>query len=142
MLNTDSVSGRVCNERQQMANTLLMSIVDTPPHADPSANAEQKPVPSKRRRLNFLPSISRATGMKKMKQLEGKRGILRLGNPTKKDWNTIVSRRGKGLKVKKEDREKIVKWVKEHPNVVNSPIARDTILCPAPTVADLSLIHI
>ena len=34
------------------------------------------------------------------------------------------------------EREKIVEWVKAHPDVVASPLRRDTILCPAPTAED------
>ena len=31
--------------------------------------------------------------------------------------------RGKGLKVKKEDKTKIVDWVQDHPDVASSPLS-------------------
>ena len=40
------------------------------------------------------------------------------------------------MKVCKEDRAKIVQWVKDHPDVVASPIRRDTVWCKAPTPDD------
>ena len=40
--------------------------------------------------------------------------------------------------MKQEDRDKIVEWVKNHPDVVTSPFQRDTILCPCPTDDDPS----
>ena len=45
-----------------------------------------------------------------------------LRTPSKGEWQTITSRKGKGLKVSEEDRAKIVEWVKAHPHVVASPI--------------------
>ena len=60
--------------------------------------------------------------------------MLRL--PSKEEWHTTTSRKGKGLKVCKEDRAKIVQWVKDHPDVVASPIRRDTVWCKAPTPED------
>ena len=38
--------------------------------------------------------------------------------------------------MKEEDRAKIVEWVRQHPEVVHSPLRRDSILCPAPTPDD------
>ena len=58
------------------------------------------------------------------------------GSPSKGEWQTITSRKGKGLKVSEEDRAKIVQWVKDHPAVVASPIMRDTVWCKAPTPDD------
>ena len=40
------------------------------------------------------------------------------------------------MKVSDEDRAKIVQWVKDHPDVVASPIRRDTVWCKAPTLED------
>ena len=44
-------------------------------------------------------------------------------SPSKKDWSLISSMRGKGLKVKKEDKTKIVDWVQDHPDVASSPLS-------------------
>ena len=68
--------------------------------------------------------------------LEQKRKNIRLGHPTKSGWIAIVGKHGKHKKVKEEERVKILDWVRAHPNVVNSPIARDTIICPDPTPED------
>ena len=40
------------------------------------------------------------------------------------------------MTAKEEDRAKIVEWVKAHPDVVASPIRRDTVWCKAPTPED------
>ena len=66
-----------------------------------------------------------------MKRLQQKRAALR-GFPSKEDWSLICSRKGEGLKVKEEDRAKIVAWVQAHPDVVKLPLKQDTILCPDP----------
>ena len=99
-------------------------LVDTPP-TQSSDHAEKKAIPSKRRQLNFLPAVPVATAFRKMKMLEQKRAVVRNGVPSKKDWLLTSSRRGKGLKVKEEDRSKIVEWVRAHPDVVVSPFKQD-----------------
>ena len=43
-----------------------------------------------------------------MKKMQNKRSVLMLGSPSKGEWQTITSRKGKGLKVSEEDRAKIV----------------------------------
>ena len=58
---------------------------------------------------------------------------MRSNNFSKKDWNLISSRKGKGLKVKPEGRVKIVKRLQAHPDVMVSPLKRETIPRPRPT---------
>ena len=84
-LETDANQARVCNERQQIANTMLMALVDTPP-TQSHEHAEKKAVPSKRRRLNFLPAVPVATAFRKMKMLEQKRAVIRSGVPSKEQF--------------------------------------------------------
>ena len=128
---TESTKGRVANERREMVNSFF-SLVG----ADDATAASNVTVPSKRRRLDLLKSIPKSTGNRIMRKMEAKRSVLMLGSPSKSEWQTITSRKGKGLKVSDEDRAKIVQWVKDHPDVVASPIRRDTVWCKAPTPED------
>ena len=56
--------------------------------------------------------------------------------PKKGDWLLIFSWKIKGLKVKQEDRAKIVAWVRIHPDMVCSPLRQDTTSAPAPATDD------
>ena len=118
-----------------MANALFVAFSDSPQDLD-SDDEQRKVSPSKRQRLAMLPSVPTRMGQRKFKKMEAKRRVLMLGSPSKEEWHTTTSRKGKGLKVCKEDRAKIVQWVKDHPDVVASPIRRDTVWCKAPTLED------
>ena len=131
---TGSMQGKIPHEQQVLFDAVLMGI-SSAPSAVPD-EALLQPAPSKRRRLQFL-EVPKTTGLRKMKMLEQKRKNIRLGHPTKSDWMTIVRKHGKCKKVKEEERLKILDWVRAHPNVVNSPIARDTIICPDPIPEEL-----
>ena len=99
-LKKDTTRGRVSNEKQQMANTMLLAFVDAPSCG--SDDGERLSVPSNRRQLQSLDGVSHTTGLRKMKQLAVRRAVLRHGVPSKKDWNLFSSRKGKGLKAKEE----------------------------------------
>ena len=114
--------GRVSNEQFDMANAVFVAFSDSSQDLD-SDDEQRKVSPSKRQRLAFLPSLPTRTGQRKFKEMEEKRRVLMLGLPSKEEWHTtITSRKGKGLKVSDEDRAKIVQWVKDHPDVVASPV--------------------
>ena len=104
-LEKDATRARVSNEKQQMANTMLLAFVDTPSHG--SDGGERLSVPSNVRGLQFL-NVSERAGLRRMKQLAVRRVVLRHGVPSKRGWSLISSRKGKGLKVKEEDRSKTV----------------------------------
>ena len=131
VLKTESAKGRVANERKEMVNSFFTMTAE-----DDATAPSGVSVPSKRRRLDVLKSIPKATGHRIMNKMQAKRSVLMLGSPSKEQWQTITSKKGKGLKVSEEDRAKIVEWVKAHPDVVASPIRRDTVLCKAPTPED------
>ena len=44
------------------------------------------------------------------------------------NWSMVVSRVGFWCKLSIEHREKIVAWIRSHPHVMFSPIARDKVL--------------
>ena len=97
------------DKRQQMVDTTLMAFADAPSHASDAAGGRES-APSLRKQASFLDSNPRSTVTERMRKLQQERAVLR-GFPSKKDWNLICIRKGKGLKVKEEDREKIVAWV-------------------------------
>ena len=102
VLKTESGQGQVANERREMVNSFFTIT------GEDDAIAFNVTVPSKRQRLDFFPSLAKVTGHRIMKKMQNKRSVLMLGSPSKGEWQTITSRKGKGLKVSEEDRAKIV----------------------------------
>ena len=109
MVHLDKPSGCLPNKRKQMVDTTLVAFADTPSHASDAAGGRES-VPSIRKQTLLSDSIPRSTVMKRMKELQQKR-TTHMGFPSKNDWSLICSRKGKGLKVKEEDRTEIVAWV-------------------------------
>ena len=103
VLKTESAKGRVANERKEMVNSFFTMTAE-----DDATAASGVSVPSKRRRLDVVKSIPKATGHGIMKKMQAKRSVLMLGSPSKEEWQTITSRKGKHLKISEEDRAKIV----------------------------------
>ena len=97
VLKTESLKGRVGNERREMINSFF-----TVTGEDDATATSNVTVPSKRRRLDLLQSLPKATGHRIMKKMQAKR------TPTKEEWHTITSRKGKDLKVSEENRAIIV----------------------------------
>ena len=108
-LQKPSIKTRVTNEKKEMVNRLFLTFANTPMDDLRSSDKDKKTVSSKRRRLQLSPSVPTRMGLRMLKNIEKKRGILLLGYRTRADWQTtIASRKGKVLKVKAEDKDKIL----------------------------------
>ena len=73
-----------------------MGIASTPAAGSDDAEEEQSKIPSKRRGLEFL-DVPITAWIRKMNQMQNKRGIIMLDYPSKKDYTSKV---GKYKKVK------------------------------------------
>ena len=71
-----------------------------------------------------------------MKRLQDQRRLIRQG-AADSDWSLIVSRDGFWQKVSQELRAEIDKWIRDHPHVIHSPIAKDTVLVKDDSTGEL-----
>ena len=79
LLATDSKKGHVSDERMGMANSILMGFANSP---TTGAASDTTAAPSRGRILQLL-YLPRATGFRKLKEMEDKRAFIRHGHPAK-----------------------------------------------------------
>ena len=84
-LQKPSMKARATNEKKEMVNRLFLAFANTLMDDLRSSDKDKKTVSSKRRRLQLSPSVLTRMGLRMLKNIEKKRGILLLGHRTRAD---------------------------------------------------------
>jgi hypothetical protein len=115
---TGSAKGRSTDDKSLFVETILTAI------APGSDSTEQ--IPSLVDTSNAI-GLSKSTTRRKLKVATAKRNSL-VANLDSVKWSRQSMKRKGFSKITNEKRAAVCDWVKNHPNVIHSPIANDTIL--------------
>jgi hypothetical protein len=115
---TGSAEGRSTDDKSLFVETILTAI------APDSGSIEQTPSLVD---TSKAIGLSKSTTRRKLKVATAKRNSL-LANLDSVKWSRRSKRRKGFSKITMEIRASVCDWVKNHPNVIHSPIANDTIL--------------
>ena len=125
--------GHTSDEQRSLVNAILLATATTPPPDDESnmetTTSTTSSNPSRKLQFELL-GIPKTTANRNLKRLENNRRGIRQGIE-ESDWSLIVKKKG-WRKVSNEIREAIDYWIRQHPMVIHSPIAWDTVLVRDP----------
>jgi hypothetical protein len=113
---TPKKRGRSTDDRASFVQSILVGMA-------PSPESEKKP--SKRARISAM-GIPYATGYRLLAKADEKRKRL-MENVEGLSWASVKKRKGFS-KVTPEIRKNLVKWILEHPHIIQSPLVSDTLM--------------
>jgi hypothetical protein len=119
---TTKLRGRPTDDRRSFIEANILACADSP-------NAQQNTVPSKQSRIKAL-GLKRTSGYRLLKNMSKKRSDLH-NDEYSVSWSTVKKRKGYS-KVSPQLRKKLYEWFLNHPQVIASPIASDTLLLKDP----------
>ena len=121
--------GWATDDQRSLVQSVLYACATTPPEStDVKAH-----LPSVRSVCKQL-GIPRTSARRIFKVVCEKRKLVCQGLQLS-DWSKVKSRDGSWTKVDEELRSKIDSWIRSHHHVIQSPIAKDTLLVPDPSNA-------
>ena len=125
---TKTLYGRPTEDKVAFVETLIMAMVDDLPINGEDQDTAVSKVPTKKKRLELL-GIPLSSGYVMFKKQELRRQEIMHDEG---DFKIRQKRLGFWQKVSDEIRAKVVKFIRNHQHVINSPTARDTIRVPDP----------
>jgi hypothetical protein len=120
---TAKAKGRPTDDRRSFIEANLLACAESPESAPGITK------PSKRARIKAF-GLKKTTGYRLLKKSKTKRSAVR-NDGTSVLWSTVEKRKGYS-KVSPELRTKLYDWFLKHPQVIQSPIANDTLLLKDP----------
>jgi hypothetical protein len=118
-MSTTKVRGRTNDDKAAFIEAILTAVA-------PDLLSDSKDAPSLRSQSKTL-GISPATGFRKLSAASKKRKALKSSNPST-SWSKITRRRKGKTNITPSVREAVCKWVRNHENVIHSPLKDDTLL--------------
>jgi hypothetical protein len=119
---------RATDDKRSLVESNLLACADSPQTENNRNEISKGASISKRARIKSL-GLTKTTGYRLLKNAEEKRKVISVG--TKISWSAVQKRKGYS-KVSLQLRKKLHDWIIEHPHVISSPIADDTLLVPNP----------